>query len=122
MEASWGATAPVWDLQVASSTGVVRAELIPAVTLEHNGEHVSLPAPRQGVVPELDTFGYVRQLEASIDVAQGATTAMNAAFGHHVLEVVCAAYSSAGQAGAPIALPFTGPRHRTPLELWRPIL
>ena len=45
---------------------------------------------------------------------------MNATFGRHVLEVVCAAYTSAGQAGAPIALPFAGPRDRTPLQLWRP--
>ena len=97
---------------------MVRAELIPAVTLEHNGVPMTLPAPREGVVAELDTFGYIRQLETAIDVAEGATTSMNAAFGRHVLEVVCAAYTSAGQAGAPIALPFAGPRDRTPLQLW----
>ena len=61
VEASWRAATPIWDLQVASSTGVVHAELVPAVTLEHNGEPVTLPAPRDGVVPELDTFGYIRQ-------------------------------------------------------------
>jgi predicted dehydrogenase len=121
VEASWRAETPTWDLQIASSTGVVRAELIPAVTLERNGEPVELPAPRHGVVPELDTFGYVRQLEAAIRVSQGQTTPMNATFGRQVLEVVCAAYSSAGQAGAAAALPFSGPRDRTPLQLWRPL-
>ncbi len=118
VEASWRAATPIWDLQVASPTGVVRAELIPAVTLEHNGEPMTLPAPREGVVPELDTFGYIRQLETAIRVAQGATSAMNARFGRHVLEVVCGAYASAGQGGTVVALPFTGSRDRTPLQLW----
>ena len=119
VEASWRAATPIWDLQVASPTGVVRADLIPAVTLEHNGEPVTLPAPREGIVPELETFGYIRQLETAIRVAQGTTSAMNATFGRHVLEVVCAAYASAGQGGAAVALPFVGPRDRTPLQLWR---
>jgi myo-inositol 2-dehydrogenase/D-chiro-inositol 1-dehydrogenase len=118
VEASWRATTPIWDLQVASPTGVVRAELIPAVTLEHNGEPVTLPAPRDGVVPELETFGYIRQLEAAIEVAQGATTPMDAVFGRHVLEIVCAAYTSAGQGGEVVSVPFGGPRDRTPLQLW----
>jgi hypothetical protein len=36
-----------------------------------------------------------------------------------VLEVICAAYASAGAAGTEIRLPFDGDRALTPLELWR---
>lgn len=117
--ASWRASTPVWDVQAASATGVVRAELVPAITLEHDGEPVLLPSPREGVVPELDAFGYVRQLETAVAVAQGHATPMNADFGRRVLDIVCAAYASAGEGGAPVAVPFTGPRDLTPLELWR---
>ena len=44
---------------------------------------------------------------------------MSAAFGREVLQVVMAGYTSAGLAGEPVPLPFTGPRDRTPLQLWR---
>jgi len=66
----------------------------------------------------------VRQLETAVAVAQRPGTdrtgsAMDAAFGRKVLDIVCAAYASAGRGGAPEAVPFTGPRDRTPLQLWR---
>jgi predicted dehydrogenase len=117
--ASWRETSPLWDLQAASPTGVVRAELIPAITLEQNGEPVDLAPTREGVIPELESFGYVRQLEVACAVAAGATTDMTAEFGRHVLEIVCAAYTSAGRDGQPETIPFEGPRDRTPLQLWR---
>jgi hypothetical protein len=61
----------------------------------------------------------VAQLEELLDdFAQGREPLMGAAFGRDVLELVCAAYTSAGRDGEPIALPFDGPRDRTPLELW----
>jgi predicted dehydrogenase len=117
--ASWRSAPGVWDLQAASDDGVVRAELVPAVGLERNGEPVSLPPAPEGVIPELDAFGYVRQLAAAAAVAEGATTPMDAEFGRRVLDIVCAAYASAGRSGAPERVPFAGPRDRTPLELWR---
>lgn len=117
--ASWRTPTAVWDFQAASPTGVVRAELVPAITLERDGEPLALPAPRDGVVPELDAFGYVRQLETAVAVSQGHTTTMNAEFGRRVLDVVCAAYASAGRGGRPEPVPFDGPRDRPPLELWR---
>jgi hypothetical protein len=43
---------------------------------------------------------------------------MSASFGRDVLQVVLAAYRSAGRDSAAEALPFTGPRDRTPLQLW----
>ena len=45
---------------------------------------------------------------------------MDATFGRTVLDIVCAAYASAAAGGADVAVPFTGPRDRTPLQLWRP--
>jgi predicted dehydrogenase len=119
--ASWREPSPVWDLQAASATGVVRAELIPAISLERDGEAVALPSPREGVIPELDAFGYIRQLEVASRVAEGDTTFMDADFGRLVLDVVCAAYASARRDGASEPVPFRGPRDRTPLELWRQV-
>jgi predicted dehydrogenase len=117
--ASWRETSPLWDLQAASATGVVRSELIPAITLEHNGEPIELSPTRDGVVPELDSFGYVSQIEVAVAVANGIATDMNAEFGRHVLDIVCAAYASAGRDGQAEAVPFQGSRDRTPLQLWR---
>jgi hypothetical protein len=119
VSASWRELSPVWDLQAASATGVVRAELIPSISLERDGEPISLPAPREGVISELDAFGYVRQLEVAARVAEGDTTFMDADFGRLVLDIVCAAYTSAGHGGRAEPVPFRGPRDRTPLELWR---
>jgi myo-inositol 2-dehydrogenase/D-chiro-inositol 1-dehydrogenase len=118
--ASWqGGTDPVWDIQVASATDVLRAELMPDPTLEHNGEPVVLPPLTAGVAA-VEQFGYLGQLRAlATDIAAGDTPVMSAAFGREVLQIVCAAYTSAGRGSQPIALPFAGPRDRTPLELWR---
>lgn len=120
VEASWEDDAMVWDLQASSATGVVRADLAPAVGLEHDGEPVALPPARAGVdVPQVDQFGFVDQLAHALAVAGGEPVTCGAAFGRVVLEVVCAAYASAGSAGGEVALPFTGPRDATPLRLWR---
>jgi predicted dehydrogenase len=120
VEASWREQqSAVWDLQAASPTGVVRAELIPTIALEHDGDPVTLPPTREGVVPELESFGYLRQLEVARDVSQGQRTEVTAAFGRTVLDIVCAAYRSAGREGEPEAVPFQGPRDCTPLALWR---
>jgi predicted dehydrogenase len=109
----------VWDAQASSDNGVVRAEIMPLTSLERNGEPVALP-PVTHDVPELDRFGYVNQLAACAASAKARTGSfMNARFGCFVLDVVCAAYASAGRNGAAVAVPFTGPRNRTPHELWR---
>jgi myo-inositol 2-dehydrogenase / D-chiro-inositol 1-dehydrogenase len=117
---SWRGDDVVWDLQAASDTGVVRAELLPNLSLEHNGEAVELPAPRYSPdTPQLEQFGYVAQLVEAAKAAAGDTIVVDAAFGRAVLDVVCAAYQSAGRGGAPEPLPFTGSRQHNPLELWR---
>lgn len=118
---SWqGGERPTWDAQVSSPDGVVRLELLPEVLLERNGAEVPLPPAREGGVPQLDQLGYLRQMEAfAHDLATGEPPSLGAAFGRSVLDVVCAAYASAGLGGAWLELPFTGPRDRTPLQLWR---
>ena len=120
VESSWrSGPQPVWDAQLASATGVLRAELMPAPLLEHNGEVVALPAPTASV-PIIETGGYLAQMLAfANDVAHEETPLMSAEFGRLVLDVVCGAYRSAGRDGAAELVPFDGPRDRTPLELWR---
>lgn len=108
-----------WDVQVAGDAGVVRADLQPLPVLERDGVAIDLPGGR-GPTPQIDLFGYSQQLAAlDDDIAAGRWPVMDAAFGRYVLDVVCAAYWSAGREGASIGLPFDGPRTMTPLELWR---
>jgi predicted dehydrogenase len=117
---SWrGGAVPQWDAQAASATGVVRAELFPLLAIEHNGEEIPLARARTQP-PQLEDFGYAGQLAGfAADLQAGRRPLMDAGFGRAVLDVVCAAYRSAGRGGAPEPLPFTGPRDRTPLQLWR---
>lgn len=126
VEVSWRHRTPVWDLQAASDTGVVRFDLLPEVTLERNGDPVAIPPlpVREGQdppPPQLDRFGYVGQLrDAEAAWRAGRASAVSDVhLGRDVLEVVCAA-SEAARTGAAVALPWTGPRDRSPIELWRP--
>jgi predicted dehydrogenase len=121
VETSWRDTEAVLDFQAASDDGVVRAELVPHVALERNGDSLALPALRPQVSdPRLDQFGYVTQMEDFLGAfADGVAPDIGAEFGRLVLEITCAGYASAGAEGQPVRLPFAGPRDRTPLELWR---
>ncbi len=118
--ASWQAGPDqLWDVQVAGDHGVVRAELQPALSLEYNGDAVARPA-RTGQVAMLGELGYSGQMRAMIDdLAAGREPVMSATFGREVLQVVMAAYSSAARDGERVAVPFTGPRDLTPLQMWR---
>ena len=118
---SWrGGDAAIWDAQVSAPEGVVRMELLPALLLERNGAEVKLPGIPEGVPPQLEELGYLTQIESfALDLQQGRTPGLGAAFGRSILDLVCAAYSSAGHDGEWVALPFDGPRDRTPLQLWR---
>ncbi|MFM2076229.1 MAG: hypothetical protein RJA49_119 [Actinomycetota bacterium] len=117
---SWQAgPEPLWDVQLAGDTGVLRAELLPVPRLEHNGDEVALPAAG-GPLAVLDQLGYAGQLRALVDdLGAGREPVMSAAFGREVLQVVLAGYESAGIGGEAVPLPFRGPRDRTPLQLWR---
>jgi myo-inositol 2-dehydrogenase/D-chiro-inositol 1-dehydrogenase len=119
---SWRSTGDVvWDVQAAGATGVVRIELLPHPVLEVDGEPVALPADHRPLPdPKLAELGYCAQLATMAgDVANGREPAMGAAFGREILDIVCAAYASAGAGGAAQAVPFTGDRNLTPLRLWR---
>jgi myo-inositol 2-dehydrogenase/D-chiro-inositol 1-dehydrogenase len=119
--ASWrGHDTEIWDAQASSPEGVVRLELLPDLLLERNGVEVGLPGVPEGVAPQLEELGYIRQMESfTADLAERRSPELGAAFGRSVLDVVCGAYASAGVGGAWVELPFTGPRDRTPLQLWR---
>lgn len=117
---SWRAEEPQWDAQASSPEGVVRLELIPALRLERNGTEVALPGIPEGVPRQLEELGYLPQVESfALDLRDGRTPELGAAFGRTILDLTCAAYASAGNGGDWVALPFAGPRDRTPLELWR---
>lgn len=120
LRVTWRAAAPGWDAQAASPTGAVRLELVPDPTVELNGVPRKLPEPPAGLAsPQLHHLGYVGQLAAlAADRTAGRAPRCGPAFGRTVLDVVCAAYASAAS-GGPEAVPFTGPRDLTPLELWR---
>ncbi len=115
---SWQSEAQVWDVQLSSDTGVLRVEFWPTPTLEHNGETVPLPASGLPLA-FIEDLGYFDQLRAfAQDLANQRTPFMDVAFGRLILDIVCAAYASAGHHGTPQQVPFTGPRDKTPLQLW----
>ena len=115
MEVSWRSEVAQWDLQAAGDDGVLRLELLPEVTLEANGDRVGVPLRHDAPDPRLESLGYIDQL---LDTAGGGPgQELDAA--RAVLEVICAAYASAGRDGVEVDLPFTGDRARTPMELWR---
>ncbi len=120
VESSWAATHQLWDVQASSSIGVVRAEVFPTPSLERDGEPIGWPS-RSGVEPAvLEQAGYLGQLESFVaDLAEDRRPVMDLGFARRVLELICAAYASAGDDGEPVALPFEGRRDATPLELWR---
>jgi myo-inositol 2-dehydrogenase / D-chiro-inositol 1-dehydrogenase len=116
---SWRADLPLWDAQVSGPTGVLRAELLPTAAMEHNGDAVALPRPKFSPT-QLETLGYMGQLRSFVDdLATDRRPVLNATFGRLVLDVICAAYASAGNGSTSVAVPFAGPRDRTPLQLWR---
>jgi len=117
---SWAAgPGSVWDAQAASATGVLRAEIQPVPSLEHDGEPVALP-PLSAPIGQIESYGYLGQLRSfTDDLRAGRSPTIDAAFGRTVLDIVCAAYASAGQGGAEVSVPFDGQRDRTPLQLWR---
>ncbi len=120
VEAGWHERAdPVGDVQLASATGVVRAEIMPTPTLECNGEPVVL-ALTTTAVAALELLGFVAQISTINDeMSPVPTPTMSVEFGRFVLDVVCASYRSAARGGEPESLPFTGPRALDPLDIWR---
>jgi myo-inositol 2-dehydrogenase/D-chiro-inositol 1-dehydrogenase len=107
-----------WDVQLSSDTTVLRADFWPRPTIERNGEEVRLPASTLAI-PFIEELGYYGQLQAfAANLTDHTTPFMDVAFGRLILDIVCAAYQSAGRGGAPESVPFTGDRTKTPLQLW----
>jgi len=117
---SWqGSETPEWNFQVASEQGVVRAELMPHLVLEHNGEEVALPTPT-APIPFIQQFGYTGQLQAFADDLENHTTPfMDMTFGRWMMEIVCAGYVSARQNSTDVAVPSGCDRFSAPLQLWK---
>jgi predicted dehydrogenase len=117
---SWqGSETPEWNFQVASDQGVVRAELMPNLILEHNGDEVSLP-PATAPIPFIQQFGYTGQLQAfADDLANHTTPFMDIAFGRWMMEIVCAGYVSARQNSTEVPVPSGCDRFVSPLQLWK---
>lgn len=117
---SWeGGEVPSWDIEVSSANHVVRAELLPSLSLEHNGDPIALPRPT-AAVPMIENFGYTGQMRAFIDDLENRRTPfMDAAFGRWMMEIVCACYVSAAHDGSSTPVPSGCDRTRTPLQLWK---
>jgi len=118
LEIDDAATAPIWDLQVASASSALRLELQPDPHLEQLGVDLPAPARRYAVEPaQLETFGYLDQVaEAGADLLGGRPPWLTATFGRNVLEVLCAA-AEACASGAPVEVPWRGDRTRSLADL-----
>ena len=79
------------------------------------------PVTRPTVDPLLE-HGYVGELAHFIAGVGGAAIEETGQDGRAVLEILLAAYASAGQGGREVALPFRPPSGVTrPVDLWRPV-
>ena len=118
IEISWVSEITVWEAQASSDSGVLRIELIPEVLLEHNGDSVAIALRHPQADATLEQFGYVDQLLDLIsqDPNRPGQTAEQA---RTILEIICAAYQSAGQESNEVQLPFDGDRSLTPMRLWK---
>lgn len=134
VELSWVSPDTQWSIQAASPDKVVRLEFVPETLLEVDGEPVSVPHRHDVVDPRLETMGYVDQLRSMVGPrgegsdrggAPGSPEWSTPGAGQSirdardVLEVIFAAYASAGSGGRTVAVPFRGDRHRTPMQLWK---
>lgn len=120
IDVSWGGTEIHWSTQAASETGVVRVEFQPNCAVEVNGDELELPPLPQDADPRVYELGYREQLRGFTSVISGqGGRVCPAGFGRTVLDVICAAYDSAGREAEESAVPFTGPRDLTPMQLWR---
>lgn len=117
---SWeGGEVPSWDIQVSSANHVVRAELLPSLSLEHNGDPIALPRTT-ATIPMIENFGYIAQMREFIDdLANRRAPFMDAVFGRWMMEIVCACYVSAAHDGSSTPVPSGCDRTRTPLQLWK---
>jgi predicted dehydrogenase len=108
------------EFQLAGEAGVLRSETDPRLSLEFNGEQVRLPAAsvaddQYRPLHESGVVAMLKTIAAAFD-AGTLPYAFTLAFGRDVLEVIIAAYASAGRR-EPVVLPFDGDRSATPQQL-----
>ena len=108
------------EFQLAGEAGVLRSETDPHLSLEFNGERVRLPAAnvadeQHRPLHESGVVAMLKTIAAAFD-AGTLPYAFTLAFGRDVLEVIVAAYASAGRREQ-LALPFDGDRSATPQRL-----
>lgn len=106
-----------WALQAASNDAVVRLEFAPEPHVEFNGDEIHVEMRHSAPDPRLESLGYVDQLIDFADRSSSRGQTLTQA--RDVLEVICAAYASAGNGGAEVTLPFDGDLSATPMQLWR---
>ena len=120
IDVSWNSDVIEWSAEASSPTGVVRVDFQPDVTVEVNGTSVPVPHVDSEIDARIFDLGYHAQLEGFCSVvARRGGRVCPAGFGRSMLEMVCAAYVSAGRDGDEVLLPYDGPRDVTPLQLWR---
>lgn len=120
VDVAWGGDQVDWAAQASAPNGVVRAEFFPNLGVEVNGEPVALPDPDGEIDRRVYDLGYAAQLEGFVGVLRRkGGRVCPVGFGRTMLDMICAAYASAGQDSAEVPLPFPGPRDRTPMQLWR---
>lgn len=125
VEVSWREASMRSGASVEGSEGTLEMGLAPSsyLRLRAGGSTEDLPGaelPRRTVAGFAGKFGYVQQLQSFLEAFRsGAAPQPGVEEGRAVLEIIAAAYASAGRGGDAVELPFAGNRKATPYELWR---
>ncbi len=117
-ESSWAVSSGMQSvLEVHGSEGTLFADLMGETGLRVARKDGSVTRP---TVDPLLEHGYVGELAHFLAGARGAPVEESGDDGRAVLELLLAAYASAGQGGVEVTLPFRPPAGVTrPVDLWR---
>jgi hypothetical protein len=101
-------------VQIASSTGTVRAELAPQLGLEIDGRPEPVPTTLvDGIEPALADLGYLATVRGFVGaIARRGGRVCPVGFGRMLLELAAAAAVSADDGAAEVELPISGIRDR----------
>jgi predicted dehydrogenase len=117
-ESSWAVKSGMQStLEVHGAEGTLHVDLMgeTGLRLVKPGGAVT----RSPVDPLLE-HGYLGELEHFLAAARGGRCEETGADGRAVLEILLAAYTSAGQSGREVALPYRPAGATLPVDLWRP--
>ena len=116
-ESSWAVTSGMQStLEVHGADGALFVDLLgeTGLRLVKSGGAVTRPP-----VDPLLEHGYLGELEHFLAAARGAPCEETGAEGRAVLEILLAAYASAGEGGREVPLPFRPPKRGAPVDLWK---